>query len=275
MGSGGDGGGREPGRNVRKPDWNVKRKKVVSSGKPTASKPKLRDTIVRNPISSRRGDFQENNPFKTERGPSPGDVKATFGAVEGIDGTSRVSKRSGETRDYSADVVAGNVAGRPGLNVANMGDLATRARVGQMPDKRVDLPKPFSSLMPGGMYINILNTIGRGTAGNVMKKIASDTPTTVEGKVTYGTNLVKDDSDRIMGIIDKGGRYSGRHDYNPNKLPKPESGASPVAAAPTTSDASPEVIKTETGTTQSRKFALTGGLSDEAARILLKKNRRR
>ena len=246
-GGGGDGGGREPGRNAAA----KKAKKKAENSFPSAPKPKLSDRTPN--LSERRSERQPNNPFKTSRGPSPGDVMATFGAVD----------------DMNRDVVAANVAGRPGLNVGNMGDLATRSRVGQLPPAKVQVPGV------GTAALNLLNTIGMKSAGSLMRKIASDTPTTVDGKVTYGTKLVKDGSDKIMGIVDKSGAYSGRPDFNPTPTPKGESDKTSTGITAEDNKPKKPSIPEETTADAARRSALLGGGSSAAQRLLLQKKKRK
>lgn len=163
-----------------------------TSGDPTA-----RVDVFKTPA-----DFSAGVAKAKSRGPSPLDVKATFGAVG----------------DLNADQVAANVAGRTGLNVRNMGQLATRARVGQLPAGNVMIPSV------GSAALNIANIAGKKAASNIMSTIASDAPTMKDGKVTYGTKLVTDKGTGaatkfgdIQGYV-KGGRYTGRGDYSPDLL---------------------------------------------------------
>ena len=260
-GGGGDGGGREPGRNAAA----KKAKKKAENSFPSAPKPKLSDRTPN--LSERRSERQPNNPFKTSRGPSPGDVKATFGAVEGVD--TKFTSRGKEYNAPNRDIVAANVAGRPGLNVGNMGDLATRARVGQLPPAKVQVPGV------GTAALNLLNTVGMKSAGSLMRKIASDTPTTVDGKVTYGTKLVKDDNDKIMGIVDKSGAYSGRPDFNPTPTPKGESDKTSTGITAEDNKPKKPSIPEETTADAARRSALLGGGSSAAQRLLLQKKKRK
>jgi hypothetical protein len=157
---------------------------------------------------------------------------ATFGAVEGVD--TKFTSRGKEYNAPNRDIVAANVAGRPGLNVANMGDLATRARVGQLPEGNIKVPGV------GSAALNILNTIGKKSAGSLMRKISDDRPTIKGGNVTYGTELVKSSDDKIMGVVNEDGSYSGRPDFNPT--PTDDGQPDPVASVtkPTQQPAQPK-----------------------------------
>ena len=322
-GGGGDGGGREPGRNEAYLNKQKKKKKPTatkpatssnndkpSDNRPSVPTPPKPKPAINEAVEARIGpsknltkSFEETKKarkgqdtgdlparvdvFKTpadfsagvdrakNRGPSPGDVMATFGSVG----------------DLNRDTVAANVAGRPGLNVANMGQLATRARVGQLPDKNVNLPGPMKSMMPGGMYINVLNTVGRKSASNLLTTIANDRPTMKDGKVTYGTSLVADKDTgtatsygNIQGYV-KDGRYTGRGDYSPDLTPSgPVTEARPVlggggndepALKPVTKPKK-EVPTSEPKDASQRRLALlTGGAGSAAQRLLLGKKRRR
>lgn len=116
-----------------------------------------------------------------ELGPSPGDVLATVGAIGDVD----------------RDTAAANIAGRPGLNVENLGNLATRARVGQMPD--VAIPGM------GGVGLNVLNTIGAASTSRLLEKLAADTPTIEDGQITYKVEpVIEKKTDRIVGVVEPG-----------------------------------------------------------------------
>jgi hypothetical protein len=169
-------------------------------------------------------DFSAGVAKAKSRGPSPGDVMATFGAVDGM----------------NRDVVAANVAGRPGLNVANMGQLATRARVGQLPEGRVTIPGV------GSAALNVANIAGKKVASSLMKTIAGDAPTMKDGKVSYGTTVVTDSGTgsatrygNIAGVVE-GGRYTGRGDFDPDlTVTGPVMAAKPTRARGDGGDASP------------------------------------
>ncbi len=149
---------------------------------------------------------------------------ATFGAVDGI----------------NRDVVAANVAGRPGLNVSNMGQLATRARVGQLPEGRVTIPGV------GSAALNVANIAGKKMASNLMKTIAGDAPKIKDGKVSYGTTVVTDSRTGsstgygdIVGVVE-GGRYTGRSDFEPDlSVTDPVMSSSPTRTRNDDGDASP------------------------------------
>lgn len=269
----GDGGGREPGRNVRrkaptppkpKPLRAKRPKSPPSTGRPdsltgpanrTGSTPRdasgdslsykappsspvnaAREARIgpsKNLTKSREkgedvfktpSDFSAGVDRARNRGPSPGDVMATFGAVDGM----------------NRDVVAANVAGRPGLNVANMGQLATRARVGQLPEGRVTIPGL------GSAALNVANIAGKKMASSLMKTIAGDAPTMKDGKVSYGTTVVTDSGTgsatsygNIAGVVE-GGRYTGRGDFDPDlTVTGPVVAAKPTRTTGDGGDASP------------------------------------
>jgi len=128
------------------------------------------------------------------RGASPGDVLATVGTLPTV----------------SADVAAANIAGRPGLNRDVLGDLATRARVGQLPPGEVQVPGV------GTAALNILNIAGKKSAMTLLTALAKDEPTMKDGKIEYGTEIVKDERGGVAGLVDKStGRYTGRPDLDP------------------------------------------------------------
>ena len=255
----GDGGGREPGRNVRKKaptppkpkPLRLKRpKSPPSTGRPdsltgpanrTGSTPREAsgDSLSykvppSSPVNAAKeartgrvstpADFSAGVAKAKSRGPSPGDVMATFGAVDGV----------------NRDVVAANVAGRPGLNVANMGQLATRARVGQLPEGRVTIPGV------GSAALNVANIAGKKMASSLMKTIAGDAPTMKDGKVSYGTTVVTDSGTgsatsygNIAGVVE-GGRYTGRGDFDPDlTVTGPVVAAKPTRTRGDGGDASP------------------------------------
>jgi len=255
----GDGGGREPGRNVRrkaptppkpKPLRLKRPKSPPSTGRPdsltgpanrTGSTPREAsgDSLSykappSSPVNAAKeartgrvstpADFSAGVAKAKSRGPSPGDVMATFGAVDGM----------------NRDVVAANVAGRPGLNVANMGQLATRARVGQLPEGRVTIPGV------GSAALNVANIAGKKMASSLMKTIAGDAPTMKDGKVSYGTTVVTDSGTgsatsygNIAGVVE-GGRYTGRGDFDPDlAVTGPVVAAKPTRTRGDGGDASP------------------------------------
>jgi len=255
----GDGGGREPGRNVRRKAPTPPKPKPLRLKRPKSPPSTERPDSLTGP-SNRTGstpreasgdslsykappsspvnaakeartgrvstpaDFSAGVAKAKSRGPSPGDVMATFGAVDGM----------------NRDVVAANVAGRPGLNVSNMGNLATRARVGQLPEGRVTIPGV------GSAALNVANIAGKKMASSLMKTIAGDAPTIKDGKVSYGTTVVTDSGTgsatsygNIAGVVE-GGRYTGRGDFDPDlTVTGPVMAAKPTRARGDGGDASP------------------------------------
>ena len=255
----GDGGGREPGRNVRKKAPTPPKPKPLRLKRPKSPPSTERPDSLTGPANrtgstpreasgdslsykappsspvnaakeartgrvSTPADFSAGVAKAKSRGPSPGDVMATFGAVDGV----------------NRDVVAANVAGRPGLNVANMGQLATRARVGQLPEGRVTIPGV------GSAALNVANIAGKKMASSLMKTIAGDAPTMKDGKVSYGTTVVTDSGTgsatrygNIAGVVE-GGRYTGRGDFDPDlTVTGPVMAAKPTRARGDGGDASP------------------------------------
>lgn len=189
--------------------------------------------------------FSEKVAAKEARGPSPGDVMATLGSVAGV----------------NRDIVAANVAGRPGLNVENMGDLASRARgEGQLPAGEITVPGV------GTAALNLLNLAGKKSAMSLLTKIAKDEPVIKDGKVTYSTEIVKDDRGSVVGIVEPGliegtKVYSGRPEFNPLAAPEPEQEPEPIAAPiePVVEDVTQDTLlaptKKRARATRSKRFA--------------------
>ena len=153
------------------------------------------------------------------RGASPGDVLATVGTLPTV----------------SADVAAANIAGRPGLNRDVLGDLAKRARVGQLPPGEVQIPGV------GTAALNILNTAGTKSAMTLLTALAKDEPTMKDGKIEYGTEIVKDERGGVAGLVDKStGRFTGRPDLDPT-APVVEKDPEPVIQPEIQPEITPEV----------------------------------
>ncbi len=161
-----------------------------------------------------------------------------------------------------SDEMAGKLSGRDDINKDNLGDLQTRAGAGQMADMRVGV---------GGLSVaaNVLNTIGKKNARNIMQKIAD------------GADPVFDSSGRIMGATSEnamGGRvYSGRPEYNPmntgglmgggsNTTPAPPESA-PEAPAP--EDATGGTVSTAVGAAAKKKTKNLMG-TDRARELMAK-----
>jgi len=179
-----------------------------------------------------------------ERGPSPGDVLATVGDLPGID----------------RDTAAANIAGRPGLNKDVLGDLATRAREGQLPTGEVTVPGA------GTAALNLLNLAGKKSAMSILTKIAKDEPVIKDGKVTYSTEIVKDERGGVAGIVEPGPIegtkvYSGRPEFNPLAAPESEQEPEPIAAPiePVVEDVTQDTLlaptKKRARGTRSKRFA--------------------
>jgi len=179
-----------------------------------------------------------------ERGPSPGDVLATVGDLPGVD----------------RDTAAANIAGRPGLNKDVLGDLATRAREGQLPAGEITVPGA------GTAALNLLNLAGKKSAMSLLTKIAKDEPVIKDGKVAYSTEIVKDERGGIAGIVEpgliKGTKvYSGRPEFNPLAAPEPEQEPELIAAPiePFVEDVTQDTLlaptKKRARATRSKRFA--------------------
>jgi hypothetical protein len=179
-----------------------------------------------------------------ERGPSPGDVLATVGDLPGVD----------------RDTAAANIAGRPGLDKDVLGDLATRAREGQLPAGEITVPGA------GTAALNLLNLAGKKSAMSLLTKIAKDEPVIKDGKVTYSTEIVKDERGGIAGIVEPGPIegtkvYSGRPEFNPLAAPEPEQEPEPIAAPiePVVEDVTQDTLlaptKKRARATRSKRFA--------------------
>lgn len=116
-------------------------------------------------------------------GVSPGDVLATVGTLPTVD----------------RDTAAANIAGRTDVNVATLGDLARRARVG-------NTLSPIPT--PGGVG---LSTIGRKAAMSKLTSLAKDEPTIgVGGRVEYGTTIVSDPRGGIGDVVPKTSKPSAK-----------------------------------------------------------------
>lgn len=224
--------------------------------------------------------------YKNTEGLSPGAVRSIVGNVEGVPVPSYTVPTTPEPDDTrgnyerealgatktvsprSSDVVAANMAGRSDITKEQLGDLVTRARVGQLPD--VQIPGA------GGMGLNVLNTIGKANASNLLRKIASDAPTieNLGDEPKYDVGIVENpDTGAIAGVTDTGlfgGRvYSGSPDYNPmttgglmsggsNTTPAPPS-AAPKKATPAPEEPTGGTVSTAVrATSKNRKRNLMG-----------------
>ena len=185
-----------------------------------------------------------------ERGPSPGDVLATVGDLPGV----------------GRDTAAANIAGRPGLNKDVLGDLATRAREGQLPAGKITVPGA------GSAALNLLNLAGKKSAMSILTKIAKDEPVIKDGRVTYSTEIVKDERGGIAGVVEPGPIegtkvYSGRPEFNPLAAPEPEQEPEPIAAPiePAVEDVTQDTLlaptKKRARATRSKRFAEIGRAS--------------
>ena len=149
-------------------------------------------------------------------GVSPSDVLATVGTLPTVD----------------RDTAAANIAGRTDVNVATLGDLARRARVG---NELSPIPTPGSVG---------LGTIGKKSAMNLLTGLAKDQPTIgKDGKVEYSTSIVSDPRGGIGGTVttkDGTTTYSGRPSLDP--FADPQENKDDPAITP---ERTPEVIEDE------------------------------
>lgn len=131
-----------------------------------------------------------------------------------------------------SDVAAANIAGRPDINVAQLGDLQTRAATGTR-----------------GIQGTLLNTIGRASATRLMTAISQDTPTIgAGGQVQYSVDPVTDPrTGAIVGVTQpgpfEGSRvYSGRPDMAPTAMTQRDD-LTPLV----TPEVTPEVVPDDAG----------------------------
>lgn len=179
MGSGGEGlGGGDGGATV------AKAKSSYYRSKPRTEKD--REVGVRYTPTSTPGMGVRTEATIMKTGPS-GELARTPGVSPG-----GVIATVGILPTVSADLAAANIAGKEGLNVANLGDLARRARVG-------NAVSPIPT--PNGVG---LQAIGRVSAADTLTKLASSS----------SSKAVKDVRGGIAGVV-KDGVYSGRMEYKP------------------------------------------------------------
>lgn len=144
-------------------------------------------------------------------GVSPSDVLATVGTLPTVD----------------RDTAAANIAGRTDVNVATLGDLARRARVG-------NALSPIPT--PGGVG---LSTIGRKAAMSKLTSLAKDEPTIgAGGRVEYGTTIVSDPRGGIGDVVPKTSKPSA-------KAAVEETKDEPVITPEITEEVEEEVVSTD------------------------------
>ena len=144
-------------------------------------------------------------------GVSPGGVMATVGTLPTVD----------------RDTAAANIAGRTDVNVATLGDLARRARVG---NELSPIPTPGSVG---------LSTIGRKVAMSKLTSLAKDQPTIgASGKVEYGTTVVSDPRGGIGDVVPKTSKPSV-------KAAKEETKDEPVITPEIAEEAEEEIVSTD------------------------------
>lgn len=210
-------------RNKERSEAN--RAKVLADKKIAAEK-KAEVGVKYTPVSTPKGGVKtEASIMKTspksgelarKTGVSPSDVLATVGTLPTVD----------------RDTAAANIAGRTDVNVATLGDLARRARVG---NELSPIPTPGS--------------VGLGTIGRIMStrrltSLAKDQPTIgADGRINYSTSIVNDARGGIGGLVTtKDGRtsYEGVESLNPS-YKEPENKNDPAI----TPERTPEVIEDE------------------------------
>lgn len=197
MGSGGgtSGGGEQLGYRSRE----QKRSPIVSVGKPAApaytppSKPAVRDfatpmdTLTRTKTSrpDMSGFTREEREMRApQRGLSPGDVLATIG-----------------TSGYGQQAAA-KLAGTTKVTKEQLGGLATRANIGQLPPGEVQVPGM------GTAALNLLNLAGKTTAKSILDKIIE------------GGDPVTNERGDVVGAVTEGAVkgtqvYTGQSQFNP------------------------------------------------------------
>ena len=211
-------------RNKERSEAN--RAKVLADKKIAAEK-KAEVGVKYTPVSTPKGGVKtEASIMKTspksgelarKTGVSPSDVLATVGTLPTVD----------------RDTAAANIAGRTDVNVATLGDLARRARVGNIPSALV-------GTIPGAL----LNIIGGARTTNMLEKLAKDQPTIgADGRINYSTSIVNDARGGISGLVttkDGRTRYEGLESLNPS-YKEPENKDTPAI----TPERTPEVIEDE------------------------------
>ena len=190
MGSGGSGtsggatfvGGKEPSKNL-----------ITATGTPRRTQEqRFRDDAAqamvrqqqqrgRNPVGGMNLTAEERSMRRApERGLSPGAVLATVGS-------------SGY-----GQVASAKLAGRTDISVQQLGNLASRANIGQLPEMRV------GGVVVPSVSTNLLNVIGKQRATGILDRlIAGGTPVTKDGF--------------IQGVTSQDGSYFGRSDTAPNQ----------------------------------------------------------
>lgn len=198
------------------------RKPSPATNRDTPAAEKKREVGVRyTPVSTPDGGVKtEASIMKTsprsgelarKTGVSPGDVMATVGTLPTVD----------------RDTAAANIAGRTDVNVATLGDLARRARVG-------NTLSPIPT--PGSVG---LSTIGRKTAMSKLTSLAKDEPTIgAGGRVEYGTTIVSDPRGGISDVVPKTSKPSA-------KAAVEETKDEPVITPEITEEAEEEVASTD------------------------------
>ena len=175
-------GGKEPSKNL-----------ITATGAPRRTQgQRFRDDAAqamvrqqqqrgRNPVGGMNLTAEERSMRRApERGLSPGDVLATVGS-------------SGYGQAASA-----KLAGRTDISVQQLGNLASRANIGQLPEMRV------GGVVVPNVSTNVLNVIGRQRATGILDRlIAGGTPVTKDGF--------------IQGVTSQDGSYFGRSDTAPNQ----------------------------------------------------------
>ena len=181
MGSGGSGtsggatfvGGKKPSENL-----------ITATGAPRRTQgQRFRDDAAqamvrqqqqrgRNPVGGMNLTAEERRMRAPQRGLAPGDVLATIG-----------------TSGYG-QVAAAKLAGRTDVSREQLGDLATRTNIGQLPEGRVSVPGV------GTAALNVLNVVGQRSAKTILDKIIE------------GGEPITDSSGRVVGAKGESGTFS-------------------------------------------------------------------
>jgi len=127
----------------------------------------------RNPVGGMNLTAEERSMRRApERGLAPGDVLATIGS-------------SG-----FGQVASARLAGRTDISKEQLGDLAKRTNIGQLPAGRVSVPGV------GSAALNVLNVIGQRSAKTILDRLIE------------GGDPITDSSSRVVGARGESGTFS-------------------------------------------------------------------
>jgi len=131
-------------------------------------------------VSRPKEHFYPSPAPKLQRGLSPLDVRATVGSSP-----------------YGREAAAA-LAGRSDITVPQLGNLASRANIGQLPQMRV------GGVVVPSVQTNLLNLAGKKVATGILDRLVSGgTPETRDGF--------------IQGVTDTEGKFFGRADVAPSE----------------------------------------------------------